>query len=63
MLYRTIQRKDDEPELDMTPLQTYAPRRFGRFVAIIRQMMFAGDPSRSRRAVERELEDLYHPFD
>ncbi|HUA31978.1 MAG TPA: hypothetical protein VMA09_00110 [Candidatus Binataceae bacterium] len=64
MLYRTLQRKDDEPGLDMTHLQAaYAPRGLGRVVAIIRQLVFAGDPLRSRRAVERELEDLYHPFD
>ncbi len=63
MLYRTLQGKDDEPGLDMTSVQTYAPRGLGRVVAILRQLVFAGDPSRSRRAVERELEDLYHPFD
>jgi hypothetical protein len=63
MLYRALQHKDDEPGLDMTHLAAYSPSGFGRLVAMLRQLVFANDPGRSRRAVERELEDMYHPFD
>jgi hypothetical protein len=64
MLYRALQRKDDEPGLDMSHLHAFAPSGFGRLRTFLRRLpFFAYDQGRPRRAVERELEDLYHPFD
>jgi hypothetical protein len=64
MLYRALQKPNDDHRLDMTAIDALMPRRLGRIRVFFKRLAFsASEIGRSRRAVERELEEMYHPFD
>jgi hypothetical protein len=64
MLYRSWQRQGDDHRVDMTAIDALMPRRLGRIRVLFKRLVFsASEMGRSRRAVERELEEMHHPFD
>jgi hypothetical protein len=64
MLYRSLQRQGDDHRVDMTAIDALMPRRLGRIRVLFKRLVFsASEMGRSRRAVERELEEMHHPFD
>jgi hypothetical protein len=53
-----------EPEMDMKREAAMGPTAMGRLRVIFKRLpLFSREIVAPRRAVDREIEELYHPFD